>query len=163
IPAIKLNTSHAYHSKMMDRAAVEFEEVFKNIKPDKPTKKFISNLTGEIAKEEVTTPGYWSQQLRNTVQFATGVTTLRKLYNHQITFIEVGPSKGLTHFVNSHKNTNQSKSLLSLQLLPSAKEAGTTTDNQNNESSDGILAKLWMKGIIHKANKAELIRHGKLT
>lgn len=54
---------------MMEQAAIEFE-VFQHIKLNKPTKHFISNVTGEIAKEEVTTAKYWCKQLRNTVQFA---------------------------------------------------------------------------------------------
>ena len=59
IVTVPLNTSHAYHSKMMEQAAIEFESMFQHIKLNKPTKHFISNVTGEIAKEEVTTAKYW--------------------------------------------------------------------------------------------------------
>ncbi len=160
ISTISLATSHAFHSRMMEEAANKLEGVFKNIKLKKPTKYFVSNLTGEIAKEEVTTPDYWCKQLRNTVQFAKGVDCLSRQYNHKIYFVEVGTGKGLSSFVKNYKSANGYKSLNTLQLLPSAKEVRTY---QNIESKEHLRAKLWMSGIIRKPNESKLFQNAKLV
>ncbi|MDD1463657.1 acyltransferase domain-containing protein, partial [Dolichospermum sp. ST_sed2] len=123
IAAVNLKTSHAYHSVMMEKAADEFRDLFNTIKINKPTGKFISNLTGEFANEEVTTARYWSNQLRNTVQFFKGITTISDKYNHQVNFIEVGVGKSLCSFVRNYKNGNNYKSIQAIQLFPSAKES----------------------------------------
>jgi amino acid adenylation domain-containing protein/non-ribosomal peptide synthase protein (TIGR01720 family) len=148
---IKLNTSHAYHSSSMDQAARDFENVFRNVKLNKPEKNFLSNLSGQLAQEEVTTALYWCKQLRNTVQFAKGIDNLSKKYNHEISFIEVGVGKGLSYFVNKYKNANGYKSIYTCQLLPAAKEA-KDENIRNSVSKEDILAKLWMSGIVQKPN-----------
>jgi amino acid adenylation domain-containing protein len=161
IPTVKINSAVAGHSKMMEQAAIEFEKVFKNIKLHKPVKKFASNLTGEIAKEEVTTAMYWCDQLRNTVQFAKGINTLSKHYNHQINFVEVGTGKGLSYFVNKHVKANNYKSIQMLHLLPSAKEVKINKD-QIVEYKENIMAKFWASGIIRKPNEINLFKGSKL-
>ncbi|MEP7107699.1 MAG: amino acid adenylation domain-containing protein [Ferruginibacter sp.] len=165
IPLVKLNASVAGHSKLMDEAAHEFEKVFKDIKLNRPTKDFVSNVTGEIAGEEVTSAGYWSKQLRNTVQFARGINNLSRQYNHQISFIEVGTGKGLSYFVNKHKTSYGYKSIQTVQLLPSAKEAKAAIGDQAFQSilnKEEMKAWLWMNGIIQKANDPELFIQTKL-
>ena len=161
IPTVKINGSVAGHSKLMDRAVNKFESAFKNIKLNKPTKHFVSNLTGQIAKEEVTTPEYWGRQLRNTVQFAKGIDSLSKRYNHKISFIEVGTGKGLSYFVNKHKNTNNYKLIQSVQLLPSAKEI-KEHPHQNIKCKEDIIAKLWSSDLIQKPNQTKLFKQPKL-
>ena len=154
IPSVILNTSHAYHSKMMENAANEFENVFNNIKLNKPRKIFISNLTGEIANEEVIKASYWCNQLRNTVQFAKGINSLAKKYNYKISFIELGAGKGLSSFVTKYKKINDKKAIQSIQLFPSIKE--NTQTFRNIECKEDILAKLWVSGIIEKSNDLKL-------
>jgi len=140
------------------------KKVFKDVKLNIPTKDFISNVTGEIAGKEVTTPGYWSKQLRNTVQFAKGIHNLSKLFNHQISFVEVGTGKGLSYFVNKHKTIYGYKSIHTVQLLPSAKEAKAQDDLafQNITNQEDMKARLWMNGIIQKANDPDLFKQTKL-
>jgi len=160
--AIKLNTSHAYHSNMMERAAQDFKTAFRDIKLYKPKKDFISNVTGEIAGEEVTTPGYWSRQLRNTVQFAKGIERISKQYNHQVTFIEVGVGGGLCSFVNKYKSSVANRSIQTVQLLPSAKEAldmeEKATTYRNISTGDDLKATLWMNGILPEANDPAMFK-----
>ena len=156
IPCLVLNTSHAYHSKMMQGAASEFEKVFSGIKLNKPGKIFISNLTGEKAKEEVITISYWSKQLRNTVQFAKGIHNMAERFNNKISFIEVGPGRGLGSFVTKYKNANDRKNIQSLHLLPSLKESSQTFKKLKNK--EDIIAKLWTSGIIEKPNDIKLFK-----
>ena len=156
-PSIILNTSYASHSKMIEHVSIEFESVFSNIKLNKPKRIFISNLTGEIANEEVSTGNYWYRHLRNTVQFAKGVNTISKHYNNQISFIQIGPGDGLCYFVNKYKNVNKYKSIKTLKLLPSAKEGENKTINELKNKED-ILTKFWVSGIIEKPNDLTLFR-----
>jgi amino acid adenylation domain-containing protein len=159
IPAILLTTSHAYHSSMMEQAAINFEKAFENIELRKPAAKFVSNLTGEIANDHVVKPSYWSKQLRNTVRFAEGIDTLSKHFNHQISFIEIGVGKGLTYFVNKYAKANNHKSIQGFALLPTAKEAKAVDRHAHTlESKEAIQAKLWMIGIVPKPNESRLFR-----
>jgi len=160
VPTVSLNTSHAFHSRMMEGASNEFEGIFKNIRLRKPSKHFVSNLTGEIVGEEVTTARYWCEQLRNTVQFAKGIDCLSRQNNHQVSFIEVGTGKGLSSFVNKFKNANNYQSIQTLQLLPSAKEVKTY---QIIECKEDLMARLWMSGVISKPNGIKLFQHAKLA
>ncbi len=134
----------------------KFEKLFKDVKLNFPVIDFISNLTGEIAKEEVATANYWCKQLRNTVQFAKGIKHLSKHYNHQITFVEVGPGKSLTSFVKKHKQSNNYRSIQTAQLLPSAKEAKEAAIFQSITSKEDLKAKLWMNGLFLKPNDEKL-------
>ena len=161
IASVKLQTSHAYHSVMMEKAADEFEKVFKTIKLNKPTGKFISNLTGEFANEEVVSATYWCNQLRNTVQFFKGIDTISNNYNHQVSFIEVGVGKSLCSFVNNYKKVTNYKSIQTIQLFPSAKEdkVGEFNHLRNKEE---LIAKLWMNGIVRNPNDTKLFKQTKL-
>jgi amino acid adenylation domain-containing protein/non-ribosomal peptide synthase protein (TIGR01720 family) len=163
IPNTILNTSHAYHSKMMEQAANEFEGVFRNVRLNKPVRNFISNLNGKIAGDEVTTASYWCRQLRNTVAFAPGIATLGQYFNHQVTFVEVGPGKNLSSFVNSYCKLGDHHSVNTVSLLLSAKEfnemAGTPREIRFKED---IKAKLWSSGIIALPNDPALFVSAKV-
>ncbi|WP_249219737.1 non-ribosomal peptide synthetase/type I polyketide synthase [Chitinophaga sp. HK235] len=154
ISTVRLNTSHAFHCKLMDGPATAFKEVFRDVRLRKPAKTFISNLSGAVAKDEVTHPEYWCSQLRNTVQFAGGITHLIGLYNHQVNFIEIGPGKGLCYFVGKYQKTYPA--IHTLSLLPAAKDANDVY--QNPDSGESIIAKLWMNGIIQQPNNSKLFR-----
>ncbi|MBB6131876.1 type I polyketide synthase, partial [Mucilaginibacter lappiensis] len=157
----KLTTSHAYHSRLMEVAAREFKESFKGIKLNKPTKEFISNLTGELVnEEEVSTVDYWCRQLRDTVQFSKGIGTLSGQYNHRVTFVELGPGKGLSYFVNKHKSANGHKSVHTSQLLPSAKEAELFYQPIKNK--EDLKARLWVSGLTQSPDETRPFRQAKL-
>jgi amino acid adenylation domain-containing protein len=161
IISIKLNVSHAYHSVMMEGVLDKFEKVFSDVKLNTPKKKFISNLTGVFAAAEVTSAKYWCNQLRNTVQFAEGINTLSKEFNHQVSFIEVGPGRGLGSFINTYKKLNNYKYLQSVQLLCSAKEAQENVEN-GLLNKEQLIAKLWMNGVIEKPNELQFFKQAKL-
>jgi amino acid adenylation domain-containing protein len=161
IPITRVNGSVAGHSKLMEKASKQFEHAFENIQLTKPSKIFISNLSGEVATAEVATARYWGNQLRNTVQFGKGIAQLSEQNNHQITFIEVGTGKGLIYFVNKFKKQNGYKSIQTLQLLPSAKEA-KDVNFRNVATKEDITAKLWMSAIIQKPNSSTVLKHSKL-
>jgi amino acid adenylation domain-containing protein len=110
----KLHTSHAFHSAMMAPIIDRFREEVAKIRLNRPQIPFISNLTGTwITLDEAVDPGYWASHLRHTVRFADGVRELLK--NRHSIFIEAGPGRVLTTFVNAQPAENPA--LLALNLM----------------------------------------------
>ncbi len=98
IACIRLRTSHAFHSKMMEPVLDEFIRAFDHIQLAKPTIPFISNITGDwITPAQATSPAYWASHIRQTVRFYDGVSKL--LGEAYRIFIEVGPGRTLYSLV----------------------------------------------------------------
>lgn len=96
-----LQTSHAFHSSMMDPMLAEFKDQFAAMKLHAPRVPYMSNLTGTWATEaQATDPGYWVQQLRNTVQFSSSITELLRSTGRVM--LEVGPGQTLASLVRRH-------------------------------------------------------------
>ncbi|MFF9062379.1 type I polyketide synthase [Streptomyces sp. NPDC014882] len=90
-----LTVSHAFHSPHMDDILDQFREVAATITYDKPRIPLVSTLTGRLATpDELTTPQYWTDQIRGTVRFTHALTTLHQAGTG--TFIEIGPDAVLT-------------------------------------------------------------------
>jgi phthiocerol/phenolphthiocerol synthesis type-I polyketide synthase E len=100
ITVTRLHTSHAFHSGMMDQALAPFMDFLSQIKLHPPILKFISNLSGTWAGNEVCEPSYWVDHLRCTVRFSDGVATLLATDSQQF-FLEVGPGHTLTSLVRA--------------------------------------------------------------
>ncbi|MFD9091852.1 acyltransferase domain-containing protein, partial [Streptomyces prasinus] len=84
-----LNVSHAFHSPHMDDVLEEFTTALGHLTFHPPTIPIVSNLTGELATDDIQTPGYWARHIRDTVRFAHGITTLDHLGT--TTYLELGP------------------------------------------------------------------------
>ncbi len=134
-----LKTSHAFHSPLMDKAAMEFREYLDNITLCKPTIPFISNVSGTwITDIQCTDSSYWADQLRNTVRFSDGITELSKQKNP--VFIEIGPGNTLSTLIQMHFPGPESA--ITIQSLPQV----------NQKTSDCFLfvdaiGKLWSSGL----------------
>lgn len=100
----RLQTSHAFHSPMMEGMLEEFGKVLSTISMKRPRIPIVSNLTGERIGEEITTPDYWMKHLRSTVRFYDGLSTILK---KQTICIEVGPGKMLSTLVRKHEAKEQ--------------------------------------------------------
>ncbi|MEI8399572.1 MAG: type I polyketide synthase [Alcaligenaceae bacterium] len=90
----KLNTSHAFHSRLMEPMLDRFEQIAQSIEFQNPQIALISNLTGTAASDEVTMPQYWRQHIRQSVKFQTGLEHMAAL-GCQV-FVEIGPRPTLT-------------------------------------------------------------------
>ncbi|MDY7005043.1 MAG: SDR family oxidoreductase [Cyanobacteriota bacterium] len=75
----KLTVSHAFHSPLMEPILAEFEQVVAQVRFNLPQLKLISNVTGELATEEITTSKYWCDHVRQPVQFMASMSTLEQL------------------------------------------------------------------------------------
>lgn len=93
--AIVLNTSGPFHTKLMNEAAVMFDEYLSSVELGEPRGKLLVNTTGD----------YYESNLKDTMvsQITSSVMfyqMIEKLIDDGVTtFIEVGPKKSLCGFV----------------------------------------------------------------
>jgi acyl transferase domain-containing protein len=89
-----LETSHAFHSVMMDTVIDPYRRVVRTVKMGPPRIPYISNVTGTwIQKTEAADPEYWVKHLRCPVQFNAGISELLRDGNNVL--LEVGPGQVL--------------------------------------------------------------------
>ncbi|BCY13294.1 hypothetical protein L3i22_083820 [Actinoplanes sp. L3-i22] len=88
VKATRLNTSHAFHSHLMEPMLDEFRQVVQEIDFAVP------QIPVLVADGDVLDPGYWVGHVRNTVRFHDVVTRL--LDRGVDTFLEAGPDATLT-------------------------------------------------------------------
>jgi acyl transferase domain-containing protein len=89
----KLQTSHAFHSALMEPILAEFRSITAAISYHAPQVPLISNLTGQPVGVNEINAEYWCQHLRQAVQFAQGLQSLDELSID--TFLEIGPQPTL--------------------------------------------------------------------
>lgn len=142
-----LNTSHAFHSHMLDPICERFAAHVQRLAPQRPTLRFISTLTGEwITHEQATSSQYWVNHLRYTVRFHHAVhSVFQHRAIHQapstaLTFLEVGPSQVLSALARQHPEKAQHDTIISC------------TRNANDPSPDPqyllkALGRLWEEGV----------------
>ncbi|MDF5707241.1 MAG: beta-ketoacyl synthase N-terminal-like domain-containing protein [Nostoc sp. S4] len=88
----KLQTSHAFHSPLMEPMLAEFRQIAATVTYNIPEIEIISNVTGRLTTEMLT-PEYWCRHLREEVQFARSMETLH-VYGYNV-FVEIGPKPTL--------------------------------------------------------------------
>lgn len=90
----QLQISHATHSPHMDGMLAEFRTVAERVTYHAPTIPLVSSVTGQLAAAALAAADYWVAQVRQTVRFLEGMTTLHAA--DVTTFLEVGPGGVLT-------------------------------------------------------------------
>ncbi|RAL24605.1 type I polyketide synthase [Thermoflavimicrobium daqui] len=139
----RLNTSHAFHSMMMEPAADQFKEAIQHIRFHSPKIPFISNVTGDwITSDQATDPEYWAKQVRSPVRLG-----LDKLMNKQAILLEIGPGDTLGRLAFRQKAVHR----VEMNIV-------TTMGWSNQEVSEieGLLSsigKLWERGEVIRFQK----------
>lgn len=96
IRAVRLNTSKAFHSALVEPVLDALEASLKEIDIHPSTLPLVSNLTGRIVEADRKLDGsYWRQHARHAVNFAEGIKAVAE---HDVDIIiEIGPRPVLTN------------------------------------------------------------------
>jgi len=138
IAFVKLKTSHAFHSSMLDSVLDKYAEILSTIKFNKPILPFISNLTGKfITNDEACSPEYWVRHMRETVRFFDGINTLVD-EQPEIFFLEVGPGSTLSKLVQ--RRDKKVRPLMTFQTL------GKVNHGDDVSCFYNLLAQIWEHG-----------------
>ncbi|WP_138506148.1 type I polyketide synthase [Nostoc sp. PA-18-2419] len=117
-----LHTSHAFHSQMMEPILEIFAERVKKVTLNPPKLPYISNLTGTwITVTQATNPEYYTQHLRSTVLFASGVEKL--LATPEQVLLEVGPGHTLARLVKRNPDKAAAQTVLTSVRHPQEKQS----------------------------------------
>lgn len=133
---VRLATSHAFHTSMMNSAKDEFLAEATRTTFNVPRVPYVSNLTGEIATIElVGSPDYWARHMVSTVRFRSvkgdGSEGRRRIH------LEVGPGSTLGALLKRDD--------------PGASVLRTVRGRRGFDSDEAILLSalghLWMAGV----------------
>lgn len=135
----RLQTSHAFHSRMMDPILAQFAAVVGRARRSAPKIPVMSNLTGAwLTAAEAQSPAYWAKHLRETVRFMAGLAEV--LADPARALLEVGPGHVLTTLARQHPGLGGRR-----VMLPSIRHP------QHSQSDIGFLlealGKLWLSGV----------------
>ncbi len=133
----RLQTSHAFHSAMLDGVVQPFTELVQSVALHTPQIPFLSNVTGRYITEiEAIRADYWARHLRETVRFADGVGELLRNEPGCI-LLEVGPSQTLAPLARQHPLGGRGTVIIS-------------SLQQRQDDREAILAglgRLWLEGV----------------
>ncbi|CAG8998983.1 MAG: hypothetical protein CENE_00947 [Candidatus Celerinatantimonas neptuna] len=135
-----LDTSHAFHSYMMEPALDEFRKVVQKISLHSPNIPFVSTVTGDWMTEDLaTSPEYWVQHVRRPVKFSHAFKTLLAAEEDMV-FLEVGPGRSLESAAKQHMQPNDHQAIFS--SVPIVKEKANTVEHFLT-----AMGSLWANGI----------------
>lgn len=134
-----LQTSHAFHSSMMDSCLSQFAKAFEHVELKAPVLPFISCLSGKWIKDsEATRPGYWVDQLRGAVDFSAGITEV--LQDEAAVLLELGPGSTLCNLAELHDGICRDRPAI-------ASMRGAKQDGADQQVMARALQQLWMQGV----------------
>lgn len=139
IPNRLLNTSHAFHSFMMEPILDDFRNELEKIKLNIPRLPIISTATGTwLTDTEATDPTYWVNQLKNTVHFADAMETAFEL--EDFVLLEVGPGQTLITLARQQAAG---------KIIPAFPSINFPKEESDNEYTTLLtaLGELWLRGI----------------
>ena len=101
-----LNTSHAFHSSMMDPVLAPFRVDVEEVVRRPPQIALVSTATGDwLSADEAVSSAYWTEHLRRPVRFSTALG--RVLDAPSRVLLEVGPRTTLTALARQHLGTQR--------------------------------------------------------
>jgi non-ribosomal peptide synthase protein (TIGR01720 family) len=133
----RLETSHAFHTGMMEEICDVYLAEVKKVKLKEPRINYLSNLSGKwVSQGEVTSPQYWVNQMRHTVRFEAGLS--RVLEIEGAVLLEAGPGEQLSGMVR--------------RRLPEASRHVVVATIDRVGSRDGgvaqkALGRMWLAGV----------------
>lgn len=133
----RLQTSHAFHSAMMDEVLVPFAAQVQGAPRHVPVRRLISNVTGTwLADEAAVDPQYWARHVRAPVQFGPGLATVLDAEPDAV-LVEVGPGQALSSLARMQRRGGPVVTMLGT--------GGAHGGNEIEHLSVGV-ARLWLAG-----------------
>ncbi|MGI8773069.1 MAG: amino acid adenylation domain-containing protein [Acidobacteriaceae bacterium] len=140
----KLQTSHAFHSGMVEPALPPFRQHLDRAHFLPPAIPWISTLTAAmLSSDEVADPAYWLRQLREPVAFAAALEAARDHLGKDAVFLEIGPSANVLGLMRQTLASSVGGHRI-LTSLPNAAVAEPPRDHGADLTP--ALAQLWMLG-----------------
>jgi non-ribosomal peptide synthase protein (TIGR01720 family) len=134
----RLETSHAFHSHMMDSMLDPFARHVETVNLCAPQIPYISNLTGTwITVAEATDARYWVRHMRDTVRFADGLSEL--FTKPEMILLEVGPGRVLSALAKQQRDKTAGQLVLS--SLPQSRQRESEV-----RSLLETFGRLWLEG-----------------
>jgi acyl transferase domain-containing protein/aryl carrier-like protein len=101
IDSRRVQSTHAFHSKMLEPAAAAFSEILRQFTLAAPKIPYLSNVTGDwVSAGQATSPDFWATHLCRAVRFSSMVEKLWQ--NGGYTLLEVGPGQTLCSLALQH-------------------------------------------------------------
>ena len=139
VGCLRLRTSHAFHSSMMEPILEQFRRVVDSVSLQPPTAPYVSTLTGDwITEDQATSTEYWVRHLREPVQFGQGLSVLLK--DPSWILMEVGPGRALMSIARRHPDKAAAQMVLNSLPPPETK-------NSSIEVALLTLGQLWTAGV----------------
>ena len=134
-----LQTSHAFHSAMMDAVVAPFGEEVRKLALRAPALPIISTATGELlAARLATDPNYWSRHLREPVQFSPALRTALAAHPNAL-LLEVGPRNMLSTLARQHFTPKQPQ--------PEIVTSGAEGPDKESAALAHAVGLLWAAGV----------------
>src|SRR4029079_4131599 len=137
----RLQSSHAFHSAMMEPLYDRLVELVGTVDLHPPRLPLLSNVTGAfLTPEEATDPTYWARHMCQPVRFAEGVRELRREEGRVL--LEVGPGQTLCSLVLQDAGNQGAAG------EPAPVTVGSLRHSYEREADQayllGALGKLWL-------------------
>lgn len=128
--AKRLETSHAFHSAMMEPVIAPLENLASAVNRREPAIPILSTVTAQWLREEALDPAYWARHARETVRFAPAFAELAR--EGDFVFVECGPGHTLSQLARQHG--------------PRVVVGSIREGSDESASLLGALAQLWTHG-----------------
>ncbi|EEF58138.1 hybrid non-ribosomal peptide synthetase/type I polyketide synthase [Pedosphaera parvula] len=138
VACLHLQTSHAFHSAMVDPIIEPFKQELKNVRLNVPKIPFISSCTGTwITVDQATDINYWAHHLRETVRFAEGLQEVMK--KPESILLEVGPGNILSGLARHPAYKGSMRGVIS--------SLGASLGGNETRSLLNALGQAWLAGL----------------
>ncbi|HTF87135.1 MAG TPA: acyltransferase domain-containing protein, partial [Planctomycetota bacterium] len=127
VAARMLQTSHAFHSSMMDPVLAKFEAEVRKVALSAPSLPIVSTRSGTwMSAQEACDPHYWTRHLREPVRFSPALKTA--LSRGETAFLEIGPRGTMATLARQHTGagSNATVAVASLGDTPETEVAALT-------------------------------------
>ncbi|WP_261887375.1 type I polyketide synthase [Vibrio aerogenes] len=138
-----LDTSHGFHSYMMEPVLPEFKQFIDGVELHHPKIPFVSSVTGDWITDELATDAdYWVQHVRKPVLFSHAFRTLMQDSPARYICLEVGPGRSLESAGKQHFRADDGEMPVIYSSLPTAKDADISGTYLLN-----TFGSLWASGL----------------